>query len=136
MWPPTFSFLIFLVQKIIWWSDNPILISPHCIVFSFVFVNMWLIRVDVLGVTQVGDFINYLRPKVLQNSRYFFVSDDILLALFIMFLFSCPNVEPFWYKFIFRSPRICNFSVQMALNLELTDIFWLQVLSKQISCMP
>ena len=55
--------LIFLVQKIIWWSDNPILISPHCVVFSSVFVNMWSIRVDELGVTLVGDFISCLRQK-------------------------------------------------------------------------
>ena len=48
------------------------LISPHCVIFSFVFVNMRSIRVDVLGVTLVGDFIiNCLKPKVLQNSRYF-----------------------------------------------------------------
>ena len=49
-------------------------------------------RVDVLGVALVGDFINCLRPKVLQSSIYFFVSDDTLYALFIMFLFSSPNV--------------------------------------------
>ena len=46
---------------------------------------------DVLGVTLVGDFINCLRPKVLQNSRYFFVFDDT----FIVFLFYSPNIEPF-----------------------------------------
>ena len=86
-WPPIFSFFIFLVQKIIWWSDNPMFISPHYDIFSFVFVSMWLIRVDALGVTLVGDFIICLRTKVLQNSTYFFASDDILFASFIMFLF-------------------------------------------------
>ena len=123
MWPHTFYFLIFLVQKIILSLDNPILISPHCVIFSVVFVNMWSIRVDVLGVTVVGDLINCLRPKVLQNlnSRYFFVSDDILFALFIMFLFSCPNVEPFWYKFIFRSPRICYSSLNILSEFKLSD---------------
>ena len=34
----------------------------------------------------------------------FFVSDEILFAPF-KFLFYSPNVEPFWYKFIFRSQR-------------------------------
>ena len=62
-------------------------ISPHYDIFSFVLVSMRLIRVDVLGVTLVGEFIICLRPKVLQNSRYFFASDDILFASFIMFLF-------------------------------------------------
>ena len=102
-----FSFLIFLVQKIIWWSNNPILISPHCVIFSCAFVNIWSIRVDVLGVTLVGDFINCLRPKVLQNSRYIFCFRWYFLPS-IMFLFFSPNVEPFWYMFIFRSPRICH----------------------------
>ena len=49
----------------------------------------------MLGVTLVGDFINCLRPKVLQNSKYLFVSDDTLLAPFIMFLLSPPNFEQF-----------------------------------------
>ena len=84
---------------------NTIFISPHCIICSFVFFNMWSIRVDILGVTLVADFINCLRPKVLQNSRYFIVLYDILFAPFIMFLLFSPNIEPFWYKFIFRSPK-------------------------------
>ena len=71
-------------------------ISPHCVIFTFVFVNMWSIRMDVLGSTLVDEFINSLRPKDLQNSRYFFVSDDTLFAPFIMFMFSSPNIEPFW----------------------------------------
>ena len=52
-------------------------------------------RVDELGLTLAGDCIICLRPKVLQNSRYFFVSDDILFASFIIFLSSSPNIEPF-----------------------------------------
>ena len=83
-----FLFLIFLVQKIIWWSDNPILVSQHSVFLSFILVNMWSIRVDVLGVTLVGDFINCLRLKVLQNSKCFFISDDTSFAPFIMFFFS------------------------------------------------
>ena len=65
----------------------------------FVRICQDVIHVDVLGVTLASDFINCLRPKVL-----FFVSDEILFAPF-MFLFYSPNVEPFWYKFIFRSQR-------------------------------
>ena len=76
-----FLFLIFLYKKSLLvnvrWSD-----SPHCVFFSFVFVSMWSVRVDVLGVTLVGNFIICLRSKVLQNSRYFFVSDDVLFASF------------------------------------------------------
>ena len=49
----------------------------------------------MLVVTLVGDFIDCVRPKVLQNSRYLFVSDDTLFWPFIMFLFSSPNFEPF-----------------------------------------
>ena len=47
---------------------------------------MWSIRVDVIGMTLVGDFINCLRPKFLQNSRYFFVSDDTLLCSYFLLL--------------------------------------------------
>ena len=106
LWPPTLSFLVFLVQKIIWWSDNPILISSYYATFPFVFVKMWSIRVDVLGVTLVGDFINCLRPKVLQNYRHFFVSDDTLFTPFIIFLFFSPNAEPLWYKFLLSKFRL------------------------------
>ena len=110
--------LIFLVQKINWWSDNPILIISHCVFFLFVFVNMWLIREGVLGVTLVSWFY-CLQLKVLQNSRYFFVSNDTLFVLFIMFLFSSPNVEPLWYKFIFRSPRIRHSSLDILSKFRL-----------------
>ena len=41
----------------------------------FVRICQYGIRVDVLNVTLVGDFIDCLRGKVLQDSRYFFVSD-------------------------------------------------------------
>ena len=81
-----FLFFCLLVQKIIWWSDNQKLISPHYFaIFSFVFVNMWSIREGVLCVTLVGDCIICLNPKVFQNSKYFFASDEILLVPFSMF---------------------------------------------------
>ena len=128
-----FVFFNFSRTKIIWWLDNPILISPHCVISSFVFVNMWSIRVDVLGVTLVGDFINSLRPKVLQNSRYFFVLDDT----FTTFLFSSPNIEPFWYKFIFRSPSICHFPLNILSEFELFDsIFRNLVWSEGLQTIP
>ena len=44
---------------------------------------MWSVRVDVLGVTLVGDFINCLRPKVLQNPRYFLVQMILYLPPFL-----------------------------------------------------
>ena len=49
-----------------------------------------------------------------QNSRCFFVLDDNLFAAFIMFFSSSLNVEPFWYKLIFRSPRICHSSLHIS----------------------
>ena len=81
-----FVFFNFSRTKIIWWLDNPILISPHCVISSFLFVNMWSIRVDVLGVTLAGDFINSLRPKVLQNSRYFLFWMIALLRFYFLLL--------------------------------------------------
>ena len=76
---------------------------------------------DVLGVTLVGEFINCSRSKVLQNSRYFFLSDDTLFTPFVMFVFSSPNVEPFCYKFIFRSPRICYSLLNILREFRLFD---------------
>ena len=116
-----FFFFIFFCTKIIWWSDNPISISPHCVIFWFAFVNTWLIRVNVLGVALVGDFINCLTPKVLQNSKYFFALHDTLFAPFLMFLFSSPHNEPLWCKFIFRSPRICYSSLSILSEFKLCD---------------
>ena len=64
---------------------------------------------DVLSVTLVGDFVNFLRPNVLQNSRYFFVSYilylHILLCPYFLFnhadisLYSEPLEMPFFSKF-------------------------------------
>ena len=95
--------------------------SPLCAIFSFLFLNMWSISVDELDLTLVSDFISSLTPKVLQNYRYFFVSDDTLFAHFIVFLFSSPNVEPFWYKFIIRSTSICNSSLNILSEFKLSD---------------
>ena len=114
---------IFLVQKVIWWSDNPIIINPHCVIFSFECDNMWSIRVDMLAVTIVGDFINCLRPKVLQNSRYIFVLNDILFASLIMYFFSCLNVEPFWCKFIFRSLEYAILRLTYWVSLNCLTVF-------------
>ena len=80
-----------------------------------------VIRVDVLVVALVGDFINCLRPDNLQNSRYLFVSDDTLFAPFVMFLFSSPNVEPFTYTFLFRSPIIWHYSINILNEFKLFD---------------
>ena len=77
--------------KIIQWSDNRMFISPHCVIFTFVFVNMWSIRMDMLGLTLVGEFINSLRPKDLQNSRYFFCFKWYFICTFyyVHVFFSC-----------------------------------------------
>ena len=65
-------------------------ISPHCVIFPFVFVSILLIIVDMLGVTLVGDFIIYLRRKALQNSRYFLLQMVfyfcLLLCSYFLFL--------------------------------------------------
>ena len=62
-------------------------------------------------------FIDSLRPKVLQNSRYFFC----FRWHFIMFFLSSPNVEPFWCKFIFRSPSICHSSLNILSEFKLSN---------------
>ena len=95
--------------------------SPLCAIFSFLFFNMWSISADELDLTLVSDFINSLTPKVLQNYRYFFVSDDTLFAPLIMFLFCSPNVEPVWYKFIIRSTSICHSSLNILSEFKLSD---------------
>ena len=101
-------FCFFFVQKIIWWSDNSTLISPHCAIFSLVFVSMWSRREDVLTVTLVGDFLICLNPKLLQNYKYFFASSEILLVPFTMFLLVSLINVPFSHKLIFKSPSICH----------------------------
>ena len=66
------------------------------------------IKEDVLSGTLVGDCIVCLNSKVLQNSKYFFASGEILLVPFTMFLlFSLINV-PFLHKLIFKSPSLCH----------------------------
>ena len=67
----------------------------------------------VLCVTLVDDCIICLNFKVLQNSKYFFATDEILLVLFTMvLLFSLSNV-PFSHKLIFKSPGMCHSSFKI-----------------------
>ena len=115
-----FLFFCFFVQKIIWWSDNRTLIScPHCAVFSLAFVNMWLIREDVLSVTLVGDCTICLNPKILQNSKYFFASCDILLVPFTMFLlFSLINKSPSTCHSLFKMFHVFKLSGNVSRNLN------------------
>ena len=75
----------------------------------------------MLSVTLVGDFITCLNAKVLQNSKYFFASSQILLVPFTMFLlFSLINV-PFSNKLIFKSPSICHSLFKIFSVFKLSD---------------
>ena len=59
-------------------------ISPHCVIFSFIFVSILLIIVDMLGVTLVGDFIIYLRRKAIDIFcfRWYFISVFYYVLIF------------------------------------------------------
>ena len=73
------------------------------------------------SVTLVGDCINCLNPKVLQNSKHFFASGDILLVPFTMFLlFSLINVS-FSHKLIFKPPSICHSLFRIFSLFKLSD---------------
>ena len=67
-----FVFRIFLLQYIILWSDIAVLITPGWEMLSCAFVKIWSIRVEVLQVILVGQFINCLKPYIEQNSLQFF----------------------------------------------------------------
>ena len=62
----------------------------------------------------------WLNPKILQNSKYFFASDEILLVYFTMFLFSSLKKVPFSNKFKFRSACICRSSFNIFSLFELS----------------
>ena len=75
----------------------------------------------MLSVTLVGDFIICLNPKVLQNSKYFFASSEVLSVHLTMFLlFSLTNVL-FSHKLIFKFPSICHSSFKIFTVFNLSD---------------
>ena len=78
-----FLFSFFSYKKIIWWSDNPMFISPHCVIFSFVFINMWSIRVDVLGVKgqKVYKILNIFLLQMMLYLRLLLYSYFLLIIL-------------------------------------------------------
>ena len=59
-----------IYQRVIWYRS----INYACWeIFSWVFVKMWSIKVEVLLVILVGESINWLRPYIKQNSFYLFI---------------------------------------------------------------
>ena len=75
-----FPFRIFLVQYILLWSEIVLIITPELIavlitpeweMLSCAFVKIWSIIMEVLQVILVGQFTNYLKPYIEQNSLIF-----------------------------------------------------------------
>ena len=92
----------FVCRKISWWSDIPTSMTPFWETLEV--ATMWSIRVEVLQVTRVGDFISCFKPCIVQNWWQFLISlernfEEIVLSLWTMYLL-------FWYMFILKSPRI------------------------------
>ena len=75
----------------------------------------------MLCVTLVGDCIICLNPKVLRNSKYIFVSDEILLVTFTMFLLFYLSNVLFSHKLIFKSSSICHSSFKIFSVFKLSD---------------
>ena len=75
----------------------------------------------MLSVTLVGDCINCLNPKILQNSKCFFASGDILLVPFTMFLLFSLIKVPFSHKLIFKSASIYHSSFKIFSVFKLSD---------------
>ena len=69
-----------IYQRVIWFrSINYAWLRE---IFSWVFVKMWSIKVEVLQVILVGQSINWLRPYIEQNSLYLFISGNKSLDFF------------------------------------------------------
>ena len=130
MWPLTF--FIFLVQKIIWLSDYPMFISPHCVIYAFVFVSMWLIRVGVLGVTLDIDFI-ICKAKSFTNFRYFFLFQIILYlhlllcSYFLLLIFNHSNISLFSDTPVYVIFRLSYWWSLSCLTVFLETLFDLEI---------
>ena len=69
------------------WSDIVILITPDWEMLSCEFVKIWSIRVEVLQVILVGEFINCLKPYIEQNSLHFIISGEKSLKWFYFYFY-------------------------------------------------
>ena len=55
-------------------------ITPEWEIFSWAFVKMWSIKVEVLLVILVGRSVNWVRRYIEQNSLYLFISGSKFLS--------------------------------------------------------
>ena len=91
-----------IYQRVIWYRS---INYADWEIFSWVFVKMWSIKVEVLLVIMVGQSINWLRPYIEQNSLYLFISGNkFLLSFFISFDLLRTHLSQ-KSKFILKSPR-------------------------------
>ena len=112
--------LFILISWILFkWPKRNLLMDTFFFFFCFPCTKDQLMV--ALMVTLVGDCIICLDPKVLQNSKYFFTSDKILLVPFTMFLLFCLINVPFSWKLIFKSPSICHSSFKIFSVFKLSD---------------
>ena len=75
-------FRIFLVLYIIVLVAVTVLITSYWQILSWVYIKIWSIKVEVLQVILVGQFVNLLRPYIEQNTLYFFISAKNLDRVF------------------------------------------------------
>ena len=73
-----FSNTIFLKK----WSNITVSITPDWKIFSWVFVKMWSMKVEVLLVILIVQSIIWLRPYIEQNYLCLFISGNKSLSIF------------------------------------------------------
>ena len=101
-----FSLLIFLVQKMSWWSDRDVSVIPACTTFSLLFDKIWSMRTEVLHVAPVRTLISCFNSMFEQNwtySKVIWTNRDLSFTSVNVF---SNKFTPFYKIFIFISPSM------------------------------
>ena len=89
-WKKIVVCLVYIMISLIIWEYNfaqSLFVLIYLIVFKRSNWNLVAVTYFLFFYFSLAKiFIDFLRPKVLQNSRYFFVSDDTLLCSFCLLL--------------------------------------------------
>ena len=103
LWLFAFTLLIFLVQKISWWSDSEVSATPLCGTFSSQLVIMWSIRVEVWHVILVGCFMRCFS----RTSLRILFTNSTKIRFSFSHVFNLSNMFSLLLRmFILVSPRI------------------------------
>ena len=67
---PFFRREVLCVEKISWWLDIPMSMTPFWETLEGKLARIWSIKVEVLQVTRVGHFSSCFKPRIVQNWWY------------------------------------------------------------------